>query len=463
MERVPPRVKRAFGKLRGESHGRIYLKLIKGKHYVYRESGVWDRERKRARVKSEYLGRILEDGTYVKKISSYSDELERAKALILEKGGRIIWPEKQAEAETTNLAGLTAAEVCEIDKRLLTALSMNARASFSSIGRLVGLTTSAAYARVKSLEKMYGIKYTAEVDLGRFGYQTYLILIKFQKEVPSLENLKEELGRDPRIQIGFLTKGEYDLILFVLIDTADGGNLNLNQERAKLFPDRDAKWQCTPMFVSYNFIPMRVEFFEVLKDRVWKRSKETPRQPASSISYGEYCVMLELVRNGVVDFSVIDAKYGFDKGMAQYTYHRLKEKQIIRRMTMSMTGLPVRYLAFLYLENMNDNNWNEHKANLLAQIIGDTDAPANRYSLVGDAEAPSGTVFVLPIFNDADLEKAEEGLKSAIGSARLVTSIVASSLIGTPCFRKFDGTYSTQHYRLVRNYGFKDRPRIKYE
>jgi DNA-binding Lrp family transcriptional regulator len=460
MKGVAPRVARAFERLRGESAGRIYLKRINGKHYVYRESGTWDRELKRARVRSEYLGRILEDGTYIRKIASYTDELERAKALILERGGRVIWPERKEGPALPEPASMSASET---DMRLLTALSMNARASFAQMGRLAGLSPSAAYARVKNLEKRYGIRYMAEIDLDKLGYLTHLVLVKFQKEVPSLENLKAAVKKDPRIQLAFLTKGEYDLVIFLLTEAGEVGRFSLRKQRDILFPEYDAKWDRAPVYITYSFVPLREEFFEVLKSRVWKRSKETPRPSEGSISHGEYCVLYELVKNGAMDFSEIDRKYGFDKGMAQYAYHKLKEKQIIKRVTMSMTNFPVKYLVFIYLENINDKKWEEVKPRLLAHIIREMNVPTDLYALVGDAGTPEGSIFIVPIFNEADFGKEEEVLKSIVTGARVTTSIITNSLVNAPCFRKFDKTYSKQHNRLVESHGLKSPSKIIYE
>jgi DNA-binding Lrp family transcriptional regulator len=463
MSKVPSEVAKVFGKLREESKSKIYLKAIGGRYYVYKESGRWDKEKKKTIVKSEYLGRILDNGTYVKKIAAYGDELERAKALILEKGGNITWPERKEGTEAVQLSNQAPVEAGEIDTKLLMALSMNARASFAHIGKLVGLSPSATYARVKNLEKRYGIRYTAEIDLDKLGYTTHLILIKFQTEIPSMENLKEAVKKDPRIQLAFLTKGEYDLIIFVLTETGEEGRFGLYKQRDTLFTDYDARWYRAPVYFTYNFIPIREEFFELLKAQVWKRTKETPRLPEGRISYGEYCVLYELVKNGVMDFSEIDRKYGFDRGMAQYTYHRLKEKQIIRRITMSMSNLPIKYLAVQYLENTNDKNWVEAKPKLLAHIIKETIRPTDYCALVGDAGTPNGSIFVIPLFSDEDLEKAEEELRSTIKNPKVTTSIVVSTLVNSLCFRKFDRTQSTQYNRLVDNYGFKNQPVIKYE
>jgi DNA-binding Lrp family transcriptional regulator len=303
----------------------------------------------------------------------------------------------------------------------------------------------------------------AEIDLDKLGYLTYLVLVKFHKDVPSLESLESAVKKDPRIQLAFLTKGEYDLIIFLLTEAGEAGRFSLHKQRDILFPEYDAKWDRAPVYITYNFLPIREEFFEILKMRVWQRSKETPRPPEGSLSNGEYCVLHELVKNGGADFSEIDRKYGFDKGMAQYTYHKLREKQIIKRITMSMTNLPMKYLAFLYLENTNDKKWEEVKPRFLKHIIKETNVTTDHYALVGDAGTPDGTIFIVPIFNDADFEKAKEELKSIMTGASVATSIITNSLINAPCFRKFDKTYSRQHKRLVESHGMDSPPKIIYE
>ena len=144
MAGIPSTVTRTFERLRGESKVKIYLKQIGGRYYVYKESGTWDKEKKKTRVKSEYLGKILDNGTYIKKMTAYTDELERAKALILERGGNIVWPERKDGVEEAGLLAPAPVEANEIDTKLLMALSMNARTSFAHIGKLVGLSPSAA-------------------------------------------------------------------------------------------------------------------------------------------------------------------------------------------------------------------------------------------------------------------------------------------------------------------------------
>jgi DNA-binding Lrp family transcriptional regulator len=464
MKGVPSAVRKAFERLRRESSGGIYLKLINGKHYVYKESGRWDREAGKSRVKSEYLGRILEDGTYVKKISSYSDELERAKALIAEKGGKITWAEREGGGALLPREAAKAVSD-ETDLKLLTALSMNARASSASIGRIVGLSATATYNRIKNLEKRFGIRYLAELDLEKLGYLTYIVTIKFLREVPTQEQLEETLRKDPRIQLAFLTKGDYDLILFIVMEAeGERARLIMGSERELLFPKHDARWYNAPIYSLYSFIPLREEFLGILGQRVWTRSKGSPNPPEGSISQSEFAVLSELSKNGTADFSKIDAKYGFDKGRTQYAYHKLRTKGIVKRVTMTMTDLPLKYLAVLYVEDINDAKWEANKPALLSHTIKDTASPTNHYVFAGDTGIPNGTLFVLPVFRDEDLKNTEGEISSIIEDARISDSFVIKCLVGAPCFRKFDNRYSKQHAKLASKYGLAQAgPKIEYD
>ena len=265
------------------------------------------------------------------------------------------------------------------------------------------------------------------------------------------------------MQLAFLTKGEHDLMIFMLTEAGAEGTFNLYRERELIFPECNARWYRAPVYITYNFIPMREEFFEILKERIWKRSKEVPRPPSNSISAAEYSVLRELSKSGTMDFTAIDEKYGFDRGRAQYEYRKLKAKGIIKRITLSLTALPIKNLAVIYVENVNDKSWEEAKPKFLAHIVKETGRPINFYAFEGDTGIPNGTMFVLPAFSDADIEEAEKEL-SAIKNARITTSLVASVLVGNLCFRRFDNAYTRQYSRLITDFRLlEDKPKIRYE
>lgn len=96
------------------------------------------------------------------------------------------------------------------------------------------------------------------------------------------------------------------------------------------------------------------------------------------------------------------------------------------------------------------------------QIIEKTATPTDRYALVGDRWTPFGVVFVVPIFGEVDLEKAEGVIKSRIDGIQLDRLIVLGTSIGSMCFRRFDNNYSNQHRLLVEEYKMKDSLRMDY-
>ena len=66
---------------------RLSLKVINNRYYVYEETGEWLKDRKQSRTISKYIGRITENGSFLKKKIRHDNEIEKAEALITEKGG----------------------------------------------------------------------------------------------------------------------------------------------------------------------------------------------------------------------------------------------------------------------------------------------------------------------------------------------------------------------------------------
>lgn len=65
--KAPDKVQRAFERLKKSEEGCLELKKIKGKYYVYRATSEWDKEEKKVRKKTEYLGTINSEGIYLPK------------------------------------------------------------------------------------------------------------------------------------------------------------------------------------------------------------------------------------------------------------------------------------------------------------------------------------------------------------------------------------------------------------
>lgn len=67
MRYIPPKVLKTFERMKKEEPSHIELKIIKNNHYVYRATSEWDRERRKVRKITEYIGSIDHAGAFTKK------------------------------------------------------------------------------------------------------------------------------------------------------------------------------------------------------------------------------------------------------------------------------------------------------------------------------------------------------------------------------------------------------------
>ena len=67
MKDIPPKIMKTFERMKKEDTPHIELKLIKNNYYVYRATSEWDKEQKRVRKITEYMGSIDRDGVFTKR------------------------------------------------------------------------------------------------------------------------------------------------------------------------------------------------------------------------------------------------------------------------------------------------------------------------------------------------------------------------------------------------------------
>lgn len=78
MTEIPSKVANTFERLKREETGYIELKIIKGKYYVYRSTSEWDKDRKKPRKITEYVGSITSDGVFLsKRVKAAIQETDR--------------------------------------------------------------------------------------------------------------------------------------------------------------------------------------------------------------------------------------------------------------------------------------------------------------------------------------------------------------------------------------------------
>lgn len=468
---VSKQIREKFEEMKG-SDRHIYLIRNSGRFYVYRIIYGSDREGKRKKLKSEYIGRFTEEGAYIKKGASKEEkQLELAKAIISRYGGTVSLPrrlidEESADEETDGRSLIPSEE----EEKALTILSMNGRARVSSIARLIKRSPQSTVRLVKKLEDKYDIRYTSEVDVNKLGYLEFLIFIKFKDEVPPANRIKEVFEKEPAVQFCATLKGDYDVLLYVLFEAFEAdyftkADIDLYNMRLRAFPDSMATWYVKTVHTVYGLVPIRDQFFDVLKGRVWHRTVHTPRPRLGEILQREYTTLKALNSNANINFQDMDKENGLPNGTSRYSYYRLLQQGTLHRVTISMGRTPILYTAIVYMNRQLPASFAKTRNNFRRNVIADNaKTKANRYTAILDVDDPDGVFLFVPVYRDETLEDKIDALRSEVEGVTFTTqAIMTSILVGNLCHRRFDNAYAVQYENLVKANELPHKERVSYD
>jgi Lrp/AsnC family leucine-responsive transcriptional regulator len=111
------------------------------------------------------------------------------------------------------------------DRAILRILLNDSRTTLQEIGRLVGMSTTSCWNRIKSMTDAGAIQgYTIKVDLAQIGYRD-TVIVQVTLESHSEETLYEfgrALESIPEVLEAFLVSGDYDYFIRIAVeDTRD--------------------------------------------------------------------------------------------------------------------------------------------------------------------------------------------------------------------------------------------------
>jgi len=463
MVDIPHGIKAAFGRLRAQYPFYISLNRLNGKYYVYRQSSRYNPETKDYKTISEYLGRITEEGIFLKKGFGSAVTLEQAKEIIQLNGGQVLMPGKTPEIAPPKQE---ANDIDEDDKKILTALSMNGRMEIPYMKKIMSIQSNNIRYRIERLEKKFGIKYFAVIEPDKLGYEEHIAFVKFRDKLPDINVIKKSLENNSYVQFASLTTGKYDMILYFLTEKEYTPKREVIRSlKHEIFQNYNSEWYTSPFYRNYGYIQIKSLFFDnILKERVWFRSKEESRPQKNQITNREYAVLKELSFDGKRELSKIDKDYGFDPGRSNYTYNQLKQKKTIYRISISMQKIPIKYVAIIQANIINSKDFvNKGRQKLLENMLEIDYGLTNKYVLQGDFDTPHGIIFFAPITQDKQLEDIRKKLENIDGIE--LNIIISSHIIsGSLCYRRYDNLHNPIFDVLKNEYGKKfEEQRIKYE
>ncbi len=427
---LPEKVRETLYAMRKDSKHKLAVTTIRGNYYLIEYEDIIDPDGRLHR-EALYLGKINADGTFEKavrrltkdKISSLDAKLRKDySSMIDRRSNRLLHPD-------------------ELDLNLLTAMSMDGRASVPDIARSAGVEDpdSVRY-RIERLIKEYGIRFTVEIKPDTFGFTRFLILVRFLSGRPAADRIKEVLEKERRIQTVVLTEGDYHMLIYIAVESVHAmENIIYRIRSDEVFSGYRSIWDVSYLEEAYGwYIPMRDEFFELLKERVWKRKRVGKGKRTDQLFLREYAVLRELNSDSRMDFTTIDIKYGLSRGSASYTYGKLLESATIERSTITMESHVEKHCAFLYLRQVGMGAFNSTRIGYLESTIEDTGRPTNKFIYAADASSPNGAVLVAPIYDDGGMERLKEEMQGKVKGIRIKSAVMTNFLIGNLGFRRFD-------------------------
>ncbi len=440
--KVPDAVMVTYARLRNEYKFYIALELINGNYYVYRHRSIWNKANKKRRTESEYLGKITLDGAFIKKsMSKEEKEVEISKAVIEAHGGKIVW-ESQEKTEMLSTD--------ELDKKILVELSTDAREPVTEISKKLGVSETIISNRIKKLEDNFGIKYTIDTTLRTFYHYQFVALVKFLGGKPDMNEVAKLLAVEPRIRLALSTRGAYDLIIFMFVnEPLDAEDIIYKLRSNTLLSVPKAIWHVSYNSQSYGFIPLRDEFLELIRERVWKRTKESSKKAPEQFFYREYATLKELNKNSTISFNRIDQKHGLKNGSAQNTYRKLLENETIRSSTITMSKPPIKDTVVFVLKQLDIEKFNKNKKEYFKYRLVDEDALLNKFLFSGDLGSPYGLLLMAPTYKNGDLERLEKELVQEAKGTVIQTSIVSDIIVGNLGYRKIDNTKTHLYKKLL--------------
>jgi hypothetical protein len=290
-------------------------------------------------------------------------------------------------------------------------------------------------------------------------------LVKFIDAMPDSIGLKDAFEDEKRVQLAMLTKGIYDMIVYCVAENNEVLTNMLDRIRkSRALKDIDAKWLVTPVEEDYGFIPMRDGFFDLLKEKVWHRTKGNPKPSKSDLRHREYAVLKEFNDNSAVSFAEIDKRYQMPYGSAKNAYERLsgEEANVILRPTISIQKPNMKYNGIIMIDILNKGQFLDTRDAHRKYVIGEPESTLNRFSYICDFETPDGIMYLLPIYEDGQLDDVQRELNSILSGIRSDYMIVSEILIGSINYRKFDNLYSIQYEGLLRRKSVEPKERTDY-
>ncbi len=457
-KRLPENIGRAVQIIRKEYGHYVQAKMIRNKYRLFEATSIYDPEAKKPKKITRYLGWLTEEGMLIP--ARHNDMKTRVFNEIAKSNEQKI---KELEESLKNAEkrafenGVRKRKTAKHEIDILRALSMNARITTPELTKITGLSKTAMNYHLGNLEKRYDIKYLLEIDIEKFGYINYIAFLKFKDKKPDYEEMKSQLEKIPHVQAAMITKGTYDAVIFLVVKATSEARFAFYKIMNMVFPEYEVDWSITPAYPTFGFIPLRDKFFEVLKEKVWTRTKERPRPMPDEITEAEYNILRAMNSNACADFTSIDKEINGNIGRSNYAYHQLTKRGIIKRATISLHKTQAKYDVIFIMHYTVQKDFSHTSDKILLNIIHEEKQQFDTYSFTCDITSPAGILLISSITREEGIELQEQRLLGETKGIKIDTLIITNMLVGTLDNRLFDKEITRQYEILISEYKYESK------
>ena len=234
------------------------------------------------------------------------------------------------------------------DRKLLYYLAQNSRESDTRLAKKISLSKNAVKYRIERLRREQILKCTAVVNLSSLGYETCMLLMKFNEDIYGKNDIIEHFKAHPFTNWVATLSGEWDLITeFIVRDFAH--MQQIVTEIYHHFGDLLNKHE-----IFFSFQPLRVAHLvaDIYADLKLPQPMK-PRMPEKfNLDETDKRLLRILVNDSSISFIAIAAHLGTSIDVVRY---RMKKLESILAFTVDVSLSKIGYQEFFYVLKVRKN------------------------------------------------------------------------------------------------------------
>ena len=348
-----------------------------------------------------------------------------------------------------------------IKNEMLRFLSIDGRASIESISKHLKMPKATTYSIFNEVVKEYGLHFVPEIDLEEvwkhefiriskhkstkreireealakipeLGAEEYITFVKFNKEVPSDEEITRALSTFTVPQFVAKLHGEEDLVIYEVGKSFYALNKFLISF-SKSLKDYDMLMNTSRIVTTFGFFPIRNELIEELM-----------------LSDSAKALLEGLNIDGRGEIKEIAKRFYQKPELLLYAMERLKGSGLLKRITYFEAQPKSNINGIIKIAITNESNFLDSRNKWFAELIKMKPNEHIRYVYICDILNPSGILVFVNLSSNEEIDNLLNTMRKILKGVEINYITITKTLLGNLGIRNFDMHYSDQYKYLER-------------